>query len=176
MGHGPTLPALAMAVAIVGDRISTDHAQWRGALRRHPVLMLPPVIAVVCTAIVLVLMSVATLNVALHAKPPLGRFPRSASVPGSRRGRGSRAPVWLRGHHRRGRASRVRARSAHAIAEFVSARLRLDALGRVLVPVAAAVAGPDQGLAVAVAISVAVAVPRVARAIKLGPLGLCVTT
>jgi hypothetical protein len=61
MGHGPALPPLSMALAIGVDRVLTIARNGAAAMRRHPVLLLPPLILVVSTGIVFILMSFVTL-------------------------------------------------------------------------------------------------------------------
>jgi len=58
VGHGPTLPRRDMARAIAADRLHTTAHIGAAAARRHPVLFLPPVIAVLLSAIVFMFMSV----------------------------------------------------------------------------------------------------------------------
>ena len=63
MGQGPSLPAPAMAVAIAADRVRTTARTCAAAMRGHPVLFLPPLIAIVVSAIVFMLMSQVPLTV-----------------------------------------------------------------------------------------------------------------
>ena len=57
MGHGPGLPAFGMALAIVIDRVRTTARNGVVAMRAHPMLLLPPMIVLVSSAIVVMLMS-----------------------------------------------------------------------------------------------------------------------
>ena len=57
-GPGPALPALAMALAVAADRARTTTRNGSAALRRHPMLFLPPLIVLLASAIVFMLMSV----------------------------------------------------------------------------------------------------------------------
>jgi hypothetical protein len=66
MGQGPTLPAPAMAAAIAADRARTTARTCAAAMRGHPVLFLPPLIAVVVSAIVFMLMLQVPLTVTLQ--------------------------------------------------------------------------------------------------------------
>lgn len=66
MGQGPALPAPAMAAAIAADRVRTTARTCAAAMRGHPVLLLPPLIAVVVTAIVFMLMLQVPLTVPLQ--------------------------------------------------------------------------------------------------------------
>jgi hypothetical protein len=79
MGHGPRLPAVSMAVALGLDRLRTTVCNGAGAMRAHPLLLLPPLILLVSGGIVFMLMSFVTLTVRSHdpaqgsTRPP-GRF------------------------------------------------------------------------------------------------------
>jgi hypothetical protein len=108
MGHGPALPALAMAAAIAADRARTTTRNGAAALRGHPMLFLPPLIVVVSSAIALVLMSFVTLNVAPHGTAAAASVPTlgiGAWPSTSRDHHRSRAPA---GHHRHRPAGRRR--------------------------------------------------------------------
>jgi hypothetical protein len=78
MGQGPPMPTLSMALAVTADRARTTTRNGAAALRRHPMVLLPPLIAVLASAIVFVLMSFVTLtiappdNAAAAAVPTLG--------------------------------------------------------------------------------------------------------
>jgi hypothetical protein len=63
IGQGPSLPARDMAVAVVADRLRTTGHNVAAAMRRHPGLLLPPLIVVVSAAIVFVLLSLVTVTV-----------------------------------------------------------------------------------------------------------------
>jgi hypothetical protein len=114
MGHGPQLHALGMTVAIGADSIRTTTRNGVAAVRGHPLLLLPPLILLVSTAIVFILMSFVTLTIAprepqaagtvrgLVGASPSQQAPASRSTPGSaasghRSGRGS-APTPITGH------------------------------------------------------------------------------
>ena len=64
MGHGPLVPTLSMALAVAADRARTTTRNGLAALRRHPMVFLPPLIAVLASAIVFTLMSFVTLSIA----------------------------------------------------------------------------------------------------------------
>lgn len=63
MGHGPELPALAMVRAVAADRLWTTARNGLAATRRHPMLVLPPLVLLVSGAIVLVLVSFVRLTI-----------------------------------------------------------------------------------------------------------------
>jgi hypothetical protein len=73
MGQGPALPALGVAAAIAVDRVRTTVRNGAAAMRAHPVLLLPPLIVLVSSAIVFVLMSFVSLTVHHPAAPLLPR-------------------------------------------------------------------------------------------------------
>jgi hypothetical protein len=81
MGQGPRLPGLGMAAAIAADRVRTTARTGTAAMRGHPILFLPPLIALATGAIVLTLMSVVPPtggehgNVAPATAPRLGIDP-----------------------------------------------------------------------------------------------------
>jgi hypothetical protein len=64
MGHGPRLHALGLAVAIGADWVRGTTRNGVTAVRSHPLLLLPPLILLVSTAIVFILMSFVTLTMA----------------------------------------------------------------------------------------------------------------
>jgi hypothetical protein len=66
MGHGPRLPAVSMAVALGLDRLRSTVCNGAGAMRAHPLLLLPPLILLVSGGIVFMLMSFVTLTVRKH--------------------------------------------------------------------------------------------------------------
>lgn len=98
MGHGPSLPALAMARAIAADRIRTTAHNGLAATRRHPMLLLPPLVLMVSGAVVLVLVSFGNLTVAQSGRSP-DTFPTLpvGRPQGSRQGGFAAQP----GHHGR---------------------------------------------------------------------------
>jgi hypothetical protein len=67
MGQGPAMPALAMARALAADRVRTTTRIGAAAMRKHPMLVLPPLIVIVSSA-VFVLMSVAPPRVGPHSQ------------------------------------------------------------------------------------------------------------
>jgi hypothetical protein len=98
MGHGPELHPFGMAVAISADWIRATTRNGLAALRSHPVLLLPPLILLVSTAIVFILMSFVTLTMAprqpeagtigpggLTPSQALSRSGSTAAPPGGRR-------------------------------------------------------------------------------------------
>ena len=62
MGQGPILPGPAMARAIAADKVRTNARIGASAARRHPVLFLPPAIALVVSAVVFALMTIQPLT------------------------------------------------------------------------------------------------------------------
>jgi hypothetical protein len=102
MGQGPELHPLGMAVAIGADWTRTTTRNGLAALRSHPVLLLPPLILLVSTAIVFILMSFVTLTMAPRppqaasigpgGPAPSQALSRSGSTARSRDGRRSGAP------------------------------------------------------------------------------------
>lgn len=62
IGQGPRLPAGDMALAIVADRLRTTASIVSSATRRHPMLLLPPLVVAVSTVIVFVLLTFVTVN------------------------------------------------------------------------------------------------------------------
>ncbi len=88
IGHGPQLHALGVAVAIGADWIRTATRHGTRAMRRHPVLLLPPLVLLVSTAMVLILMSIATLTAPPRQTQAQAQGPvPAAPVPASRHGR-----------------------------------------------------------------------------------------
>jgi hypothetical protein len=89
MGHGPPMPRLSMALAVAADRARTTTRNGAAALRRHPMVLLPPLIAVLASAIVFTLMSFVTLtiappdNAAAAAVPTLGIDAGQTAGPGA---------------------------------------------------------------------------------------------
>jgi hypothetical protein len=80
MGHGPRLPALGMAAALSADWIRTTTRNGAAAMRSHPVLLLPPLILLVSTAIVFILMSFVTLTTAPHQPEAVATAPSSGGT------------------------------------------------------------------------------------------------
>ena len=72
MGQGPELPALAMTRAIAADRITTTVRNSLAATRRHPMLVLPPLVLLVSGAIVLVMLSFVRLTIPVGSQTPNG--------------------------------------------------------------------------------------------------------
>jgi hypothetical protein len=85
MGHGPQPRPLSMAVAIGADSIRTTTRHGITAVRTHPVLLLPPLILLVSTAIVFLLMSFVTLTVAPRQPQAAGTVPVMGGATPSRR-------------------------------------------------------------------------------------------
>ena len=75
MGHGPRMPALSMARAVAADRATTTVRNGAAALRRHPIVFLTPMIAVLGSAIVFMLMSFVTLTVTPDGKAAAAAMP-----------------------------------------------------------------------------------------------------
>jgi hypothetical protein len=75
MGHGPKMPALSMARAVAADRARTTVRNGAAALRRHPMVFLTPMIAVLVSAIVFMLMSFVTLTVTPDGKAAAAAVP-----------------------------------------------------------------------------------------------------
>jgi hypothetical protein len=80
MGHGPRLPVISMAVALSFDRLRTIVFNGAGAMRSHPLLLLPPLILLVSGGIVFMLMSFVTLTVR-HPDPAAITGPPSQTPP-----------------------------------------------------------------------------------------------
>jgi hypothetical protein len=76
MGHGPQLHPFGLAVAIGTDWVRTTTRNGLAAVRGHPVLLLPPLILLVSTAIVFILMSFVTLTLAPRQPQAAGTLPR----------------------------------------------------------------------------------------------------
>jgi hypothetical protein len=64
MGQAPTLPRPAMVRALAADRVRTNAHIGAAAARRHPMLFLPPLIALAVSATAFVFMSIQPLTVA----------------------------------------------------------------------------------------------------------------
>jgi hypothetical protein len=111
MGHGPDLPPLGLAIALGTDALRTIAGNGLAAMRRHPVLLLPPLILLVSTGIVFVLMSFVTLTVPQHlqqaAGPPTGHRSRPAptQVVGTDPGSHTDQEVSAPGTHGQGHGS-----------------------------------------------------------------------
>jgi hypothetical protein len=73
MGHGPELPATSMALALAVDSVRTTMRNGAAAMRAHPVLLLPPLILLVSSAIVFVLMSIVTVTVHDYKIPSIAQ-------------------------------------------------------------------------------------------------------
>ena len=57
VGQGPSLPATDMAFAVIVDRARTTGRNIAAAMRRHPGLLLPPLVVLVSAAVVFVLLA-----------------------------------------------------------------------------------------------------------------------
>jgi hypothetical protein len=115
MGQGPALPATAMAAAIAADRVRTTARTGAAAMRGHPVLFLPPLIAVVVSGIAFMLISAVPVTAATHDKA-------AASLPTLPVGSGS--PSVGHRHHPHHRGSKARHRGGpgpHRLAGLASA-------------------------------------------------------
>jgi hypothetical protein len=100
MGHGPELPPLSMAVAVGSDRLRTTLRNGAAAMRSHPLLLLPPLVLLVSTAIVFVLMSFVTLTLHRHPSAATGQNPAPVSVqPTQHAGSRPGEPGSAGGHH-----------------------------------------------------------------------------
>jgi hypothetical protein len=88
VGQGPRLPAASMALAIGADRLRTTVTNGAAAMRGHPVLLLPPLVLLVSSAIVFVLMSFVTLTVPQHDRAQ-SSTPSYVVRPGTRPAHGS---------------------------------------------------------------------------------------
>jgi hypothetical protein len=82
LGHGPPLPTVAMAVAIGLDQVRTTLRNGAFAMRSHPVLLLPPLILLVSSAIVFVFMSFVTVTI--RPLRPQASGPQPNAVIGTR--------------------------------------------------------------------------------------------
>jgi len=70
MGQGPALSGLAMARAIAADRVRTTARIGAAAMRRHPMLLMSPVTALVVSAVAFMSMSAAPRPGGGHARNP----------------------------------------------------------------------------------------------------------
>ncbi|MBO0833638.1 MAG: hypothetical protein J2P28_11075 [Actinobacteria bacterium] len=61
LGHGPSLPAIDMVLAVAADRTRTTARTAGRAMRKHPLLMLP-VLALIAGLIVAILVSVVPVG------------------------------------------------------------------------------------------------------------------
>jgi hypothetical protein len=94
VGHGPGLPALAVARALAADRIRTTVRNGLGAMRMHPAIFFPPLIIIVAVAVAYLLLVSVSVRFVPHASEPndhvgIGggspaRPPGSGSGPGNR--------------------------------------------------------------------------------------------
>jgi hypothetical protein len=104
MGQGPALPALSMVAAIGADRVRTATRTSAAAMRRHPMLLLPPLAVLVSGALVVTLMSFATVTSGPPGKAAPGQLP-TLGINGGQPGSGGHGHSSARpGHHRRGPA------------------------------------------------------------------------
>jgi hypothetical protein len=78
IGHGPSLPAVDMALAVAADRTRTTGRTIGAVLRRHPILLLP-LVAGVSAVIVVTMMSFVTVSLAPPRDPGTGPAPRRTS-------------------------------------------------------------------------------------------------
>jgi hypothetical protein len=88
IGHGPRLPAVDMAFAVAADRARTTGRTIAAVLRKHPVLLLPLVVAV-SAVIVVGMMSFVTVSLG-----PV-KFPATDPAPPHTTGR----PAGNRSNH-----------------------------------------------------------------------------
>jgi len=96
MGRGPRLSTAAMALAMGTDRLRTTVRNGAAATRGHPLLLLPPLILLVSSAIVFVLMSFVTLTVRPHA--PVATKQLVAPSNPAVKGQGGTSPGGRPGH------------------------------------------------------------------------------
>jgi len=89
MGHGPPMPTLSTALAVAADRTRTTTRNGLAALRRHPMVFLSPLVAVLASAIVFMLMSFVTLSIAPHDKTAAAAVPTLGIGAGQTADRGS---------------------------------------------------------------------------------------
>jgi hypothetical protein len=80
IGHGPSLPPIDMAFALAADRARTAGRTFVAALRRHPVLLLPLVVAV-SGVIVAIMFSLVTVTLAPATVPTTTPTPFSIPRP-----------------------------------------------------------------------------------------------
>jgi hypothetical protein len=175
MGHGPPMPTLSMALAVAADRARTTTRNGLAALRRHPMVFLPPLIAVLASAIVFTLMSFVTLSVAPNdraaaaAVPTLGIGAGQSADPGTHRagapaGQQTPGPSSSPRRHRRHRPSASPSASASgstAAAPHLAAALPAPTRGSPSPP-----ASPSPSHSPSPSAS--------HRCIKLGPIRFCV--
>lgn len=62
MGHGPPVSATRMAVAVSADKLRTTVRNGFRAMRGHPLLLVPPLVVLVFTALLVVPMSLVTVT------------------------------------------------------------------------------------------------------------------
>jgi hypothetical protein len=70
MGQGPELPRLQMTMAVAADRVRVTAGNCGVAVRRHPMLVFPPMILLVCGAVALALASFGRLPSPAHSHLP----------------------------------------------------------------------------------------------------------
>jgi len=96
MGQAPTLPRPAMVRALAADRVRTNANIGAAAARRHPMLFLPPLIALAVSAAAFVFMSIQPLTVANQGNVRNGLQTLFVGT--------TRHPLQPRQHHPRGAA------------------------------------------------------------------------
>jgi hypothetical protein len=160
MGHGPTMSALSMARAVAADRARTTVRNGAAALRRHPIVFLTPMIAVVASAIVFMLMSFVTLTVAPDGKaaaaavPTLGIGATQPAAPGTH------SASVAAGRDKPGLSGSPRRHRRHRLAASPSTS-------------GSSSTGPAAHLAAPSPSPTRVPPPAGSRCIKLGPLRFC---
>lgn len=104
IGQGPALPPLGMVRALAADRVRTTTRIGAAATRRHPMLVLTPLLAVVASAVAFVLISYAPMPAGPHGKiqaniPSLKVNAGRTSSPPSQKDRDSSAGRTARSRH-----------------------------------------------------------------------------
>ena len=170
MGQGPELPALAMTRAIAADRITTTVRNSLAATRRHPMLVLPPLVLLVSGAIVLVMLSFVRLTIPVDNQTP-------NNVPGMRIGSGA-------GHHSsppsRPASARPSGRGSHGPASRAGGN---HGVGWAVNPSPSPAAAPSSfqppppspGPSPSASASASPSPSPSGDCLSLGPLGLCVS-
>ncbi|HTA08240.1 MAG TPA: hypothetical protein VK836_07020 [Streptosporangiaceae bacterium] len=121
MGHGPPMPTLSTALAVAADRTRTTTRNGLAALRRHPMVFLSPLVAVLASAIVFMLMSFVTLSIAPHDKAAAAAVPTLGIGAGQTADHGSHSAGPRAGQQKPGLSSSPRRSRRHRPAADPSA-------------------------------------------------------
>ncbi|HEY5358321.1 MAG TPA: hypothetical protein VIJ82_11705 [Streptosporangiaceae bacterium] len=80
LGHGPSLPAAGVALAVTVDQIKATLRNGLLAFRAHPLLLFPPVIIAATATLVYIMLASGTL--VIRSPQAGGPFPQPGPVPG----------------------------------------------------------------------------------------------